>query len=107
MATITLEGYRSKLMELMRFDGCQIVCNLTLCFGLEIVRWACARLGVAAPPTVAKTEFATGKIVNRAAPPPRGRVAAVSRVGIQRTCCADLNSVRAPLCPGNYLQTIF
>lgn len=67
------------------------------CFGLEIVRWACARLGVAAPPTVAKTEFATGKIVNRAAPPPRARVAAVSRVGIQRTCCIDLDSVRAAL----------
>lgn len=29
IATITLEGYRSELMELMRFDGCQIVCNLT------------------------------------------------------------------------------
>lgn len=35
--------------------------------GLEIVRWACARLGGAAPPTVAKTELAAGKIVNRAA----------------------------------------
>lgn len=39
-----------------------IVVSRCIFIGLKIVRWACLRLGGAAPPTVAKTEFAGGKI---------------------------------------------